>query len=166
MLKIKDFRQRMIIVGPPLVLLIVGAAVYIIVLKLTQPSSQVIEATPVNESSQSVATSQSSASANLTSVTTTVSQPSDSQISNWQSMADQGKEIWRLDPLQAAKQMGLDYGFVTSDPFSLIESSASANQKTKVIDASHQGKGYTLTMRQPGTEGAKGIWIIDKIEAK
>ncbi len=163
--KDSSFGQRLSIVGPPLLLILVGGAVYLTVQYLRQPSIQTIEAVPQQQSSPSASQPESSSSATLTTITTQVTVYSASQISDIQKGVDGGQDAWYLNPLSAAKELGRDQGFTVNDAFSTIQASSSASPSQIQVKAIHQGKAYTITMHQPGINGAKGIWLIKDIAA-
>lgn len=139
--------QKLSIIGPPILILIIGIAAYITVVKLTTPKPIVVNATP-----------QSNLSTPSASITTSISTPSASQIELWQASAS-AAESWRRDPLEAAKNLSGPYGFSSNDAFSLVAG-------TTTVLAEHDDKMYDLAMYQPGQNGPMGIWLIQSIKAE
>jgi hypothetical protein len=143
--------------GPVLALLLIGAVAYIITVKLTTPKVTTLSAIPDNSISQSTISAQSSPSA---SIQTQITIPTSTQLEQWQLAGTNGKESWRLDPLATAQHQSLDYGFASSDSFTLTQ--ASSNSAT-IVQVTHNDSIYHLTMYQPGQTDRKGIWIIKAI---
>lgn len=164
----RRFKQRMVIIGPPLLLLLIGAATYITVVKLMEQEVPILHpALGTEQRSPSTEEIKERQSQALTAISTEVVRPTETTLSIWQAEANAGKNAWRTDPLQAAKRMGADQGFQDSDPFILEEvGEADKRRLDKDVLATHQGKDYILTMIQPLTKGSKGIWIIQSIREK
>lgn len=160
--------RNLLIVGPPLALILVGAGVYIFVVKLASPDIKTISAVPNQtiEESSSSATPDASASANpVNPITTDVTAPSDADLNQWQSDADAGKDTWRLDPVSAAEQQAGNYGFIPGDQLTLVtEDKSQTPTGSATIIAIHGSDTYMLTMIQPKKRGSVGIWIIQTIE--
>ncbi len=87
------------------------------------------------------------------------------RIIKWQQTVDAGHELWRLDPLQVAKNQGKNYGFSENDQFTIIRklSSSSLSRHGQVdIAVTHNGKKYTMILVKPfGGSGA--IWTTYKV---
>ena len=73
----------------------------------------------------------------------------------------EGHQPWRLDPLLVAKAESLNYGFYSTDVFSLKETAASAG--VAKVEATHKGKVYLITLVKP-VPGEGQIWVIQDIE--
>jgi hypothetical protein len=147
--------QKFSLIGPPLLLVIIGAAAYIVVVKLSTPDPIVVRGTPQS----TVSATQPTITPSDISFDTTA--PTAEQISDWQRKATEGVEDWRYDPLAAAKHQGEAYGFATEDPFQLT----SQDQSSPQISATHDDKHYIIRMAQVGEEGQKKVWYISGIEA-
>lgn len=143
-------KRSMSVLAPPLFLLVIGAAAYISVVKITTPEPIVVSGNGVGQTANPTPT---------TVIATGSALAATDQISTWQRAADDGREVWRTDSLTAAQKLGLSYGFDSTDDFSL--ESTDADQA--VINAIHEGKKYTLTMYQPEKKGDGGIWVIRSI---
>jgi uncharacterized protein (DUF342 family) len=148
--------HKLSIFGPPLLLLVIGAAVYIMMVKLTTPQPVVIRSTP----QATVAAQASSSAVSQDQITTQVTVASQEQLTQWQKAADTGAEVWRLDPLSAAKQQSLSYGFKAEDAFSLVQANG---QSATVVIAQHDNQRYDITMYQPGLKGSQAVWSIQSI---
>ncbi len=144
--------------GPPVVLLLVGTAAYIAVVKLTTPKPITISAQPHIVSPQGSDSAQASTSADAA-ISTQVSLPDSTEIAAWQAAADDGSEVWRLDVLSAAKHLSKQYGFVDDDAFSMQSSDTTAS----TVQAAHGSYLYSIMMYQPGLKGDKGVWSIKSI---
>jgi hypothetical protein len=126
------------------------------VVKLTTPQPVVIKSTP-----QATTTAQASSSATgQNQITTQVTAASQEQLAQWQKAADNGSEDWRLDPLSAAKQQSLSYGFEAEDALSLV---STTGQDSSVVSAQHGNQQYSIIMYQPGLKGSQGVWAIQSI---
>ena len=80
-----------------------------------------------------------------------------------QKEADSGKNAFRLSPVETAKSdCSPAYGLSTSDPFTQTKIDQAAG--TAVVNVTHGGKSYTISLTQPVTKGAKGIWAIQSIK--
>lgn len=153
----KTSMRNLSIALPSLVLLIIGIAAYIIVVKITTPPTILVTAKPGAVGQQASSSPQASAS---TKINTSIVPPTSDVVKQWQQEANSGAAAWRLDPTSTAKELSGEYGFSTDDQFSASTSGQSANT---TVQAQHNGKTYTFTMYQPGQTGAKGIWAIKSI---
>ena len=159
--------KPLIVVLPPLVLIGIGIAVYISVIKLTTPPVKTVSALPNSTSATESATptSQAPASMQLTQINTQVTTHTKEQIEEWQSRADSGQDSWRLDVMRAAEQMAGQYGFLPGDQLTLNQSDEESVQSGQAeIMAIRQSDVYVITLIQPGVQGSKGIWVISSIE--
>lgn len=147
-------KRSLAIWGPPLLLLLVGTAAYIWVVKWTTPKPIVITASPQASSSTHIS--------NTTVIATQVIVPTSEEVVAWQKAADEGSESWRTIPLDAAKQMSLSYGFDSTDLFTAGQDGNSSAQ----IMVTHGDKSYVITMYQPGQTGNGGVWAIQSIETQ
>src|SRR5690606_18301619 len=111
-----------------------GAAVYILVVKLSQPDIPVIKAVPNDQSSASAQPTASSGAV-LTTITTEVEPLSQTELTARQQRVDSGQDKWLLDPLTAAKQLAQEHGFAETDPFSRQQASSSASLTSVDIQA-------------------------------
>lgn len=160
-------KQKLAIIGPPLVLILIGVAVYIAVVKITTPEVEVI--TVVNDTS---ATESADFSANsspsaqpLTTIQLDIPEPNLEQVENWQKAVDAGSEQWRTDPLEVAQQTAGQYGFLVNDQLTLVVQDANSQPSGEaMVLAVTGGKDYIITLHQPGTVGETGVWVITDIE--
>ena len=150
-------KLNLLIAVPPALILVVGAATYITVVKLSTPEPIIVRGTP-----QATLSASDSAQAQSSDITTTVVPPTKEQIEQWQRKASDGGEQWRFDPLSAAKHMSLNYGFETADPFQLIDGSGQRPQVT----ARHKNQIYTLVMKQADNSATKKVWYISEIKTE
>lgn len=88
------------------------------------------------------------------------------KVIKWQQNVDEGRELWRLDPMQVAKIEGKNYGFTESDTFTIVKkvrSSAISRHGQIDIEVTHHGKKYTMILVKPfGGPGA--IWTTYKAQ--
>jgi hypothetical protein len=164
--------HTLLIVGPPLLLVVLGAVIYIAVSKLAEPETRTISAVPsLSESTPSANPSSSESAApvaqEINPITTTVNMPSSTEIADMQKAADAGEEVWRLDPIEAAERMAGTYGFIPGDQLTLSsENGQSTPSGSATIVAAHGSELYFITMQQPKVKGEKGVWVLSAIEKK
>ena len=88
------------------------------------------------------------------------------RVIKWQQNVDEGRELWRLDPLQVAKNEGKSYGFDAEDTYTIIRklsSSSIARHGEVDVQVMHQGKRYLMVLVKPfGGDGA--IWTTYRVE--
>lgn len=88
------------------------------------------------------------------------------KVIRWQQNVDEGRELWRLDPMQVAKIEGENYGFTELDTFTIVKKqSSSAISRHGQIDFEviHQGKKYTMILVKP-FGGPDAIWTTYKAQ--
>lgn len=88
------------------------------------------------------------------------------KVIRWQQNVDEGRELWRLDPMQVAKIEGENYGFTELDTFTIVKKqSSSAISRHGEIDfeVNHQGKKYSMILVKP-FGGPDAIWTTYKAE--
>ncbi|MDF2633706.1 MAG: hypothetical protein K0R78_580 [Pelosinus sp.] len=88
------------------------------------------------------------------------------KVIKWQQNVDEGRELWRLDPMQVARVEGKKYGFTEKDGFSIVKmlSSSSISRYGQIdIEVTHQGKTHTMTMVKPFAKRGT-IWTTYKID--
>lgn len=83
-------------------------------------------------------------------------------LKNIQAKVDEGKQLWRTDPLSVMRTEGGIVGFGSGDDFNMIKRGDGFAQ----IDVSSLGKGYIITLKQPVKKGNTGVWVIDNVSAK
>ncbi|MBC8014139.1 MAG: protease complex subunit PrcB family protein [Sporomusaceae bacterium] len=86
------------------------------------------------------------------------------KVIKWQQNVDEGRELWRLDPMQVAKKEGKNYGFTEQDTFTIVKklnSSAISRHGQINIEVTHQGEKYTMILVKP-FGGPDAIWTIYK----
>ncbi|WP_026486475.1 Gmad2 immunoglobulin-like domain-containing protein [Caldanaerobius polysaccharolyticus] len=79
-----------------------------------------------------------------------------------QDRVDEGKELWRTDPLSVVRTEGGIVGFNSDDELSVVRQQDGSAQ----VDVVSMGKGYTVDLKQPIKKGDSGIWVIDSVAAK
>lgn len=158
-----SFASKLVIAGPPLLLVIIGLAVYIAVIKIVTPEEKVIsvvedgsEVTPLPTITP---TPLASSSAQL-SIPSEVILPNQAELETMQREADEGVHTWRLDPLQTAEQTAGQYGFLVDDQLTLLTDEAARLEGRATVLVHHNGSLYELQMQQPVRVGADGVWII------
>lgn len=143
--------RRLDIILPPIILVVVGTAVYIMVVKATTPKPIVVTGSPQTASGTATPVAGST-------IKTNVASPSASQIAQWRLEATHSA-AWRIDPVSAAKQQSLEYGFDVSDSMNLVQSPKNGVAQ---VSANHQDAQYTITMQQFGS-GPSAVWAISDI---
>lgn len=87
------------------------------------------------------------------------------KVVKWQQNVDEGRELWRLDPMQVAKIEGKNYGFTEQDIFTMVKSvnSSELSRHGQIdIDVTHQGKTYKMILVKP-FGGGDAIWTTYKV---
>ncbi|SHF59173.1 Sporulation and spore germination [Caldanaerobius fijiensis DSM 17918] len=79
-----------------------------------------------------------------------------------QNQVDEGKQLWRTDPLSVMRTEGGIVGFGPNDDFNVVKEGNGFAQ----VDVSSLGKGYIISLRQPVKKGNSGVWVIDSVSAK
>lgn len=94
--------------------------------------------------------------------------PTVGDLSALQASVDKGSQPLYLDPLEVARTESIQYGFTASDTFTFKSKEYAENAGTYIatVEATHEGKTYTIQLIQPETQGEKGIWAINSISAK
>ncbi|MEG6616535.1 GerMN domain-containing protein [Peptococcaceae bacterium 1198_IL3148] len=84
-----------------------------------------------------------------------------------QQQVDEGHQPWYLDPLQVAMETSTRYGFDPRvDKFTLVkveEMGEYVGTGLAYVEATHDGKDYTIELIQPVEQGATGVWTINSI---
>jgi len=87
----------------------------------------------------------------------------DEERAEWlQQRADEGIEVFRTDPLEAARFDGRMVGLTAEDDLNLVEESDGYAE----VQLTRDGTAYVLEMVQPVREGEGGIWLISNVEKK
>lgn len=87
------------------------------------------------------------------------------KVIKWQQNVDEGRELWRLDPLQVAKQEGKAYGFSGQDTFTVVRRLASSPlSRHGQVDVlvNHEGRKFTMTIVRP-FGGKDAIWTTLRV---
>lgn len=85
------------------------------------------------------------------------------KLTTLQSAVDDGKYPFRLTPADTAKSDApTAYGLTISDTYTQTAIDQTAGSAT--VSVKHADKTYIITLIQPGTKGAKGIWAIESIK--
>ncbi len=83
----------------------------------------------------------------------------------WQQNVDEGKELWRIDPMQVARVEGKKYGFTEQDGFSIVKilRSSSISRYGQIdVEIIRQGKIHTMTLVKPFAQ-RDTIWTTYKV---
>lgn len=92
-----------------------------------------------------------------------------------QGLVDAGRDRWRLDPLEVARREGRMAAFRLRDQFRLAEvrdaerspgAGVRPGAKQALVEATHDGKDYEITLLQPVRPGDRGIWAITEVKSK
>lgn len=84
----------------------------------------------------------------------------------WQQNVDEGRELWRIDPMQVARVEGKKYGFTEQDGFSIVKilRSSSISRYGQIdVEIIRQGKIYTMTLVKPFAQ-RDTIWTTYKVD--
>lgn len=88
------------------------------------------------------------------------------KMAKWQQNVDEGRELWRLDPMQVAREEGKKYGFTEKDRFYIVKmlGSSSISRYGEIdIEVMHQGKKHTMILVKPFAQ-RNSIWTTYKID--
>lgn len=156
-------KDKLFIIVPPIILLIIGFGVYIAVVKMTTNEEQVVTVTSDPPSNKDA--SSSAALVETTPVKTVISlditAPTSEQLATWQDKVDNGEDLWRLDPLKVAEQTAGQYGFLVNDQLTIVQPGEGESlTQQAVILARSGGVNYEIVLEQPVIKGEKGIWVI------
>lgn len=154
--------SRLSIMVPPLLLLLVGAMVYIVVEKVTAPKSVVITAEPSQPQTAS-ASAKAAPSSAVSETTIEVTSPSQAQLQAWQKAAANKTESWRLTPALVAKRILIDQQLATE---AAVANQVERSEGTSVIRVAMSNNEFILTLKQPVTQGEAGIWVVESIVVK
>jgi hypothetical protein len=84
----------------------------------------------------------------------------------WQQNVDEGRELWRIDPMQVARVEGKKYGFTEQDGFSIVKilRSSSISRYGQIdVEIIRQGKIHTMTLVKPFAQ-RDTIWTTYKVD--
>ncbi|SFL35479.1 hypothetical protein [Pelosinus propionicus] len=84
----------------------------------------------------------------------------------WQQNVDEGRELWRIDPMQVARVEGKKYGFTEQDGFSIVKilrSSSISRYGQIEVEIIRQGKIHTMTLVKPFAQ-RDTIWTTYKVD--
>ncbi|AJQ28554.1 hypothetical protein [Pelosinus fermentans] len=84
----------------------------------------------------------------------------------WQQNVDEGRELWRIDPMQVARVEGKKYGFTEQDGFSIVKilRSSSISRYGQIdVEILRQGKIHTMTLVKPFAQ-RDTIWTTYKVD--
>lgn len=87
------------------------------------------------------------------------------RVIKWQQAVDAGRELWRLDPMQVAKNEGKNYGFSDKDQFTVIRklNNSSLSRHGQIdVEVIHNDKKYTMILVKP-FGGNDAIWTTYKV---
>jgi len=80
-----------------------------------------------------------------------------------QGLVDQGKNEWRLDPVETARSdIPTVYGLKTTDTYTLKEKDDEGGKAT--VGASSENGNFTINLIQPVTKGSEGIWAVESVK--
>lgn len=89
------------------------------------------------------------------------------KVIKWQQNVDEGRELWRLDPMQVAKKEGKQYyGLGDNAQFTIVRKlSSSAISRHGQIDlqVTQNGKNYTMTLVRPFGSDDGSIWTTYRV---
>lgn len=87
----------------------------------------------------------------------------------WQQNVDEGRELWRLDPMAVARQEGKSYGFTDEDTFLITKRYASTTRARHGeihVKVNHNGKGYTMILVRPLGSDDGAIWTVYSVDGR
>jgi len=87
------------------------------------------------------------------------------KVIKWQQAVDAGRDRWRLNPLEVARQEGKSYGFSDQDMFTIIRQYSGttlARHGQIDMEVKHEGRVYTMILVKP-LGGGDAIWTIYKV---
>lgn len=87
------------------------------------------------------------------------------RVIKWQQAVDAGRELWRLNPIEVAKNEGKNYGFSNKDQFTIIRklnSSPLSRHGQIDVEVIHNDKKYTMILVKP-FGGNDAIWTTYKV---
>lgn len=86
------------------------------------------------------------------------------QVSEVQTHVDNGKYLWRLDPVATVREdTPVEYHLKNDDTYTLNSLDTVAGKST--VEVSHDDKILTIELSQPGIKGEKGVWFISNIKS-
>jgi hypothetical protein len=89
------------------------------------------------------------------------------KVIKWQQNVDEGRELWRLDPMQVAKNEGKQYyGFRDNAQYTIIRklsSSPIARHGQIDMQVSQNGKKYTMILVRPLGSDKGAIWTTYRV---
>lgn len=89
-----------------------------------------------------------------------------SKVLKWQQNVDEGRELWRLDPMQVARQEGKAYGFTDKAVFTItkrVESSTIARHGQIDLKVEQDGKTYYMILVRPFGSDEGAIWTTYRV---
>ena len=93
---------------------------------------------------------------------------SDSNVSALQRQVESGTQLFLTDPLQVVREDGKKYGFSAEDNFVLLQNyfDSASQEFFAEVRVSHEAANFLVMLKQPGTQGAGGVWQIFEIKAE
>lgn len=87
----------------------------------------------------------------------------------WQQNVDEGRELWRLDPLSVAREEGKRFGFTTSDKYTIVKHYSStklARHGEIHVQVEHKNQTYTMILVRPLGSDDGAIWTIYSVSGR
>ncbi|MED0675538.1 hypothetical protein ABEV55_02095 [Aneurinibacillus thermoaerophilus] len=83
-----------------------------------------------------------------------------------QQLADNGENPWRLNPVQTARQIGIEkLGFAPTDVFRFqrYDMDYSLGLNYALVQAQHGPCLFLIELCQPVRQGSTGIWAVERV---
>lgn len=82
-----------------------------------------------------------------------------------QTAVDQGRNLWRLDPIRTAQVVGKLFGLEGIDRYTLIQRyyERASDLHHATVRVKHGSCNYVLDLYQPVKQGSRGIWVLQDI---
>lgn len=89
----------------------------------------------------------------------------DSQVSTIQAHVDNGKYLWRKDPVATVREeTPTEYHLKNDDTYTLSSLDTVAGKA--VVEVSHDNQSITIELLQPNVKGDNGVWFISNIKRR
>jgi len=84
-----------------------------------------------------------------------------SKMKEIQTLVDEGKQLWRLDPVEVTKvESPEEYQFTATDLYELKNKDESKGEAVVIITKADGLRKYEALLIQPVKKGSKGVWSL------